>query len=100
MKAISRVMHPYLILIVLLGSRHLVWAQQPDSQNSKPAPVQAVKQVTGTRESLAITYPEGVTLSVKLQGTQRLPYAKGEAKVQRKRGATEIEIELDEMKSA
>jgi outer membrane protein OmpA-like peptidoglycan-associated protein len=66
----------------------------------KPELVQAVKTITGTRESLAITYPEGVTIGVKFQGTQRLPFATGEAKVERKRGTTEIEVELDEVKPA
>ena len=66
----------------------------------KPELVQAVKAITGTRESLAITYPEGVTITVKFQGTQRLPFSAGEAKVERKRGTTEIEIELDEVKPA
>src|SRR4029434_6120726 len=49
-------------------------------------------------EIMAVTYPEGKTVSVKLLGTSRLAGAKGEAKVERKRGATEIEIELDEMR--
>jgi hypothetical protein len=68
--------------------------------DKKPELVQAVKAITGTRESLAITYPEGVTIAVKFQGTQRLPFSTGEAKVERKRGTTEIEIELDEVKPA
>jgi outer membrane protein OmpA-like peptidoglycan-associated protein len=63
-------------------------------------PVQGVREVTATRESLAITYPEGATIGVKFRGTQRLPKASGEAKVERKRGTTEVEIELDEMKPA
>jgi hypothetical protein len=49
---------------------------------------------------LAGTYPEGKTISVKFSGTERLPRASGEAKVERKRGITEIEVELDEMKPA
>ena len=40
------------------------------------------------------------TLSIKFKGTERLPKASGEAKVERKKGTTEIEIELDEMKPA
>ena len=52
------------------------------------------------RTAMAISYPEGPSLSVKFKGTNRLPKASGEAKVERKRGATEIEIELDEMKPA
>ncbi|MGH9778614.1 MAG: OmpA family protein [Candidatus Acidiferrales bacterium] len=62
--------------------------------------VQIVKPITEVRQSLGLTYPEGRTLSVKLRGTQRLPQASGEAKVETKKGATEIEIELDEMKPA
>ena len=52
------------------------------------------------RTAMAISYPEGPSLSVKFKGTNRLPKASGEAKVERKRGITEIEIELDEMKPA
>jgi outer membrane protein OmpA-like peptidoglycan-associated protein len=76
------------------------WAQQDASLENKPAEVQAIKVISGTRESLAITYPEGITITLKFQGTQRLPFATGEAKVERKRGTTEIEIELDEIKPA
>ncbi len=53
-----------------------------------------------TRKTLALSYPEGKTLSVKFGGTWRLPDASGEAKVERKKGSTEIEIELDELKPA
>ena len=52
------------------------------------------------QEIMALTYPEGKTVSVKLVGTSRLERAEGEAKVERKRGTTEIEIELDEMRPA
>jgi outer membrane protein OmpA-like peptidoglycan-associated protein len=60
------------------------------------APAQSASSV----EVMALTYPEGKTVSVKFQGTNRLPEAKGEAKVERKQGTTEIEIELDEMRPA
>jgi len=83
-----------LLLVPLAIARPQAEAQK------KPELVQAIKAITGTRESLAITYPEGVTLTLKFQGTQRLPFATGEAKVERKRGTTEIEIELDELKPA
>lgn len=61
------------------------------------APQESSVQV---RQILALTYPEGPTISVRFQGTSRLPGASGEAKVERKKGMTEIEIELDEMKPA
>src|SRR5512140_986093 len=70
------------------------------AQTAAEQPPQAVREVTATRERLAITYPEGTTIGVKFLGTQRLPKASGEAKVERKRGTTEVEIELDEMKPA
>lgn len=52
------------------------------------------------RDILALTYPENETISVRFLGTSRLPHASGEAKVERKKGMTEVEIELDEMKPA
>lgn len=56
--------------------------------------------VTEGNSAMAISYPEGPTLGVKFNGTHRLPKATGEAKVERKRGRTDIEIRLDEMKPA
>lgn len=56
--------------------------------------------VTEGNSAMAISYPEGPTLGVKFKGTYRLPQANGEAKVERKRGRTDIEIRLDEMKPA
>ena len=55
---------------------------------------------TAIRYVQALTYPEGSTIAVDFNGTSRLPDAGGEAKVERKPGVTEIEIELDEMKPA
>ncbi|HEX9004484.1 MAG TPA: OmpA family protein [Blastocatellia bacterium] len=57
-------------------------------------------QVTEGNSAMAISYPEGPTLGVKFNGTHRLPRATGEAKIERKRGRTDIEIRLDEMKPA
>ena len=48
---------------------------------------------------LSITYGGGST-GVEFRATERLPGASGEAKIERKDGFTEIEIELDEMKPA
>jgi len=50
--------------------------------------------------ALAISYPEGPTLTVKFNGTSRLPKARGEAKVERKRGRTDIEISVNDFKPA
>lgn len=48
---------------------------------------------------VTVAYDES-TVGVELEATERLPHASGEAKVERKKGITEIEIELDEMKPA
>jgi len=56
--------------------------------------------VVVSRDAAAVAWPEGQTLSIKFQGTFRLPQASGQAKVERKKGRTEIEIEIDEMKPA
>ena len=50
--------------------------------------------------ALAISYPEGPALTVKFNGTSRLPKARGEAKVERKRGRTDIEISVNDFKPA
>jgi hypothetical protein len=63
-------------------------------------PAKGGKALTGMRSAIAISYPEDSSLEVKISGTHRLPGAEGEAKVERKRGVTEIEIELDDMKPA
>ncbi|MBI3484264.1 MAG: OmpA family protein [Acidobacteria bacterium] len=76
---------------VMLLAPEIATAQQP---------VQVVQPVTHTVEALALTFPEGKTISVKLKGNERLTKANGEAKVKGKKGTTEIEIELDEMKPA
>ncbi|MGH9324977.1 MAG: OmpA family protein [Vicinamibacteria bacterium] len=74
------------------------------SLTAAEAAPQRVREALPVRETpraiLAITYPLDDTISVVLEGTGRLPDANGEAKVERKTGATEIEIELDEMKPA
>lgn len=77
-----------------------VWVFAPAAwaQTQPPTPVR--EQVTATRPALVLTYPEGSTVTLKLNGTSRLPKANGEAKVERKKGATEVEVELDEMKPA
>lgn len=62
--------------------------------------VMPVKPLAWMRSAIAISYPEDISLGVRFAGTHRLPRAIGEAKVERRRGVTEIEIELDEMKPA
>jgi hypothetical protein len=52
------------------------------------------------RETPAITCFQGMSEKVLLRSTDRLPHARGEARVEHKGGTTEIEITLDDMKPA
>jgi len=56
--------------------------------------------LTSTRESLAISYPEGSKVKVSFEGTMRLPGAEGEAEVERRLGTTQIQVKLKNMKPA
>lgn len=70
------------------------------ANGAEPQSVRVSAHAPETQEIVALTYPDDHTISIELRGTSRLLDANGEAKVERKRGATEVEIELDEMKPA
>ena len=67
------------------------------AQQVRPAPA---GEAAASQESLAVTYREGTTAKVMFQGTPRLPGATAEAIVKRRRGITEIDARLDDMKPA
>ena len=92
----SKKYYTLLTLTLVIGLIAYLAARTPAQQ-----PIKAVDApITEGLSALAISYPEGPTISVKFKGTERLPKSSGEAKVERKKGRTEIEIELDEMKPA
>ncbi len=73
----------------------------PQVQNMRNSePVNAVKALRETRSAMGISYPEGPTITVELKGTQRDPQAHGKAKVERKRGETDVKIKIDDIKPA
>jgi len=76
------------------GTAHAAQQDPTPVQVRSTLPVREARYITG------YTYPEGVTVGVELLRTSRIPGATGQAKVERKQGLTEIEIELDEMKPA
>lgn len=82
--------------LLVLGAKSLA-AQVPERA---PGVLRSTQPVTGARTMTGYPFPAGVTLGVRLEATPRLPFASGEAKVERRRGTTEIEVELDEMKPA
>jgi outer membrane protein OmpA-like peptidoglycan-associated protein len=61
---------------------------------------QGIETLSSTRESLVVTYEEGSTVVVQLEGTSRLPNGEGRAEVRRRAGVTEINVRLDKMKPA
>lgn len=85
------------LLTFSLGLSLLVLAVPALAQESVKT---AGQPITAGETALAISYPEGPSLGVKFKGTHRLPSAGGKASVERKRGMTEIEIELNNMKPA
>jgi hypothetical protein len=49
---------------------------------------------------LGFVFPDGAAVAIPLKGTERLPEAGGHALVERQRGVTELDIELDKLKPA
>ncbi len=85
--------------IVLTGL--LAMPAAPQVQNMrKTEPVNAVKALRETRSALGISYPEGPTIAVEMLGTERDPEAYGKAKVERKRGETDVKVKIDRIKPA
>ena len=52
------------------------------------------------RTTLAIRYQEGKTTEIRLDGTSASPRLRGKAKVEAKRGAASIEVELEDVPPA
>lgn len=63
-------------------------------------PVATAAQREPLGDLFAATYPEDRSVEVAFSSTFRLPLGKGKAQVRRRRGLTDIEISLSEMKSA
>lgn len=63
-------------------------------------PWNAEKRLRSVRTATGISYPEGAKITVELAGTRLDPAAHGQAKVERRRGETDIKIKMDEIKPA
>jgi len=76
MKASKRIPWKGLTSGLLTGSLLFGGAFLP-AQEEAPLPksFQIVKPVTAVRSALGLTYPEGPTIGIKFQGTDRLPDA-------------------------
>jgi outer membrane protein OmpA-like peptidoglycan-associated protein len=86
------------LLAIVLGLALPVLLSSPIS--AQESVKTAGQPITAGDTAMAISYPEGPSLGVKFRGTHRLPTASGKASVERKRGVTEIDIELNNMRPA
>src|SRR3990172_1474563 len=72
------------------------WSQ---SQNTETAPIYRITVVARTTKAINYRHRSGAT-TIDFEGTQLLPEARGEAKVESKQGYIEIEVEFDDLQSA
>ncbi len=64
------------------------------------APRAAAAEGAPSRKIVMVTYPEDHGVKVAFQATKRLPGAVGRARVRRRRGVTEIELEVKQLQPA
>jgi len=90
-------------LLIVCGT---VWAQQPQNQDENAArvaagstPIYRVTVVARTAKAINYQHRSGAT-KIDFRGTQLLPDARGEAKVEGKQGYIEIEVEFDNLQPA
>lgn len=82
-----------LAVLVGLGASTLVQAQTTVSSENNQRPIYRVNVVSRTTRAVSYKHRSGAT-KIDFQGTDLMPAAAGEAKVESKRGALEIEVEF------
>src|SRR5271167_2504258 len=72
------------------------------SQDQAPAPPSSVINIniSVSRTVQAVSYPNNTSSSIDFTGTPLLPFAKGQAKVENKKGVITIQAELQKMSPA
>jgi len=82
-----------LAVLVGLGASTLAQAQTTVSSENNQRPIYRVNVVSRTTRAVSYKHRSGAT-KIDFQGTDLMPAAAGEAKVESKRGALEIEVEF------
>ena len=77
----------------------LVVPSKSQPQNTETAPIYRISVVARTTKAINYRHRSGAT-TIDFKGTQLLPEARGEAKVESKQGYIEIEVEFDDLQSA
>ncbi len=85
------------ILVICL---FLAWCVMAIAQSSGAAPASQSGTQTVSRSTRAINYRQATSAKVELRGTELMPRAAGEAKVQSRPGRTEIEIKVAGLEEA
>jgi hypothetical protein len=83
-----------LAVLVCLGASTLAQAQTSDSREYNQMPTYGVNVVSRTTRAVKYAHRSGST-KIDFQGTNLMPGASGEAKVDSKRGAMEIDVEFE-----
>ena len=82
-----------LAVLVCLCAPTLAQAQSSESGEHNQTPTYSVNMVSRTTRAVEYKHRSGAT-KINFQGTDLMPGASGEAKVESKRGAMEIEVEF------
>jgi hypothetical protein len=85
-----------LAVLVCSGASMLAQAQSSDSREYNQMPAYGVNVVSRTTRAVKYAHRSGST-KIDFQGTNLMPAASGEAKVESKRGAMEIEVEFESL---
>ena len=75
-----------------------IWAFSQDQAQTQPAVINI--NISVSRTAQAVSYPNNTSSSIDFVGTPFLPFAKGQAKVDNKKGVITIQAELQKMSPA
>jgi outer membrane protein OmpA-like peptidoglycan-associated protein len=89
----SKISSITLSLVVTLGAATLAQAQTQPADSGNPTPTYRINVVSRTTRAVSYRHRSGAT-RINFQGTDLMAGAAGEAKVESKRGALEIEAEF------
>jgi outer membrane protein OmpA-like peptidoglycan-associated protein len=86
----------FLAVLACLGVSTFAQAQTADSRENNQTPAYGVNVVSRSTRAVKYEHRRGAT-KIDFQGTELMPGASGEAKVESKRGAMEIEVEFADL---
>src|SRR5258707_7243317 len=86
-----------LSVVMALGASALAQAQtQAPADSGNPTPTYRINVVSRTTRAVSYRHRSGAT-KINFRGTDLMPAAAGETKVESKRGALEVEVEISRL---